>query len=94
MSETYIHFVLPKPSASSKTTIWQVVSMNDDTLGEVRWYAQWRRYGFYPDGDGSVFDANCLQALSDFCSERTREHKENRGITVANLKPSDRYKLR
>ena len=71
----YIEFVDERPSKSGKTRIWTVISWRKITLGEIRWYAQWRRYTYYPnDGSAIIYDADCLQVLSDFCRERTHEH--------------------
>ena len=69
----YIHLGSPRFSKSGKTKIWAVVSWRDDPLGEIKWYAQWRRYCFYPLGD-TTYDCDCLLKLANFCNDQTREH--------------------
>jgi len=42
-------------------------------LGEVRWYAPWRRYVFAP-ASATVFDAGCLAEIRTFIRDRLRDH--------------------
>lgn len=35
-------------------------------LGQIRWYAQWRQYGFYPE-EGTVFEKTCLTDITELC---------------------------
>jgi len=52
--------------AGQKTGAWEVWSTYSATyLGRVRWYAQWRRYAFWPDVD-TLFDRACLDEISTF----------------------------
>jgi len=48
------------------------------SLGEVRWYAPWRRYAFYPRVN-TLFDYKCLNELSEFLLSETNKRKEERG---------------
>lgn len=66
----------PKPE-SRRTEIWTVVSQGEYRLGEVRWYAPWRRYVFCPDVD-TLYDALCLHRIATFCAEETKKRKEAR----------------
>lgn len=34
-------------------------------LGKIRWYAQWRQYGFYPEV-GTVYEKTCLHDITKF----------------------------
>jgi hypothetical protein len=45
-------------------------------LGEIRWFAQWRRYAFYPNAN-TVFDAACLSVIRDFIHQLMEERKQH-----------------
>ena len=72
---SYLRFVPSVPSTSGLTKSWSV-SSNDQSnyLGTIRWYAQWRRYCFFPKSD-TVFDQGCLGELANFCRKETQAHK-------------------
>jgi len=60
-----------KAKKQNPKTMVYLVRTNDMRgilLGEIRWYVQWRQYGFYPV-DGTVFEKTCLADLSDFCNK-------------------------
>lgn len=52
-------------------------------LGQVKWYAQWRCYAFYPS-DNCVFEKVCLKDIVDFIERLTTE----RLIQLQNKKQS------
>ena len=59
-----------------KTRIFMVNSTESgDLLGQVRWYAPWRKYCFYPT-QGTIFEQVCMRDLSDFIETKTKEHKK------------------
>ncbi len=66
----------PKPQGR-KTEIWTVVAQGEVLLGDVRWYAPWRRYTFHPDAK-TLYDAACLTTLAKFCDEQTQQRKKDR----------------
>lgn len=60
---------------SRKTRQWSV-SCRGALLGRVSWYAQWRRYCFWPNVSTNIlFDPSCLREIADFCEAQTKEHK-------------------
>lgn len=61
-------------SASGKTKIWTVHSTAGGSLGEVRWFAPWRKYAYYPQ-TGCLFEEDCLRDIADFVEKVTREHR-------------------
>lgn len=67
----------PRGDRARRTERWTVVAQEEVRLGEVRWYAPWRRYTFHPDAD-MVFDAECLTTLAEFCAKQTQQRKEDR----------------
>jgi hypothetical protein len=67
MSEkTYLRFDELGHSASSKTRMWQVKNVQwNFTMGTIKWYAPWRRYVFFPQGE-TLYDAGCLTEIAAF----------------------------
>ena len=57
-----------------KTKVWYVTSKRDALkLGNVGWWGRWRRYVFSPHIQ-TLFDADCLREIADFCESQTEEH--------------------
>jgi len=62
----FLKFILDGTSESGKTNRYHVYSnINSSFLGTIKWYSNWRRYIFCSDM-GTVFDATCLDEISDF----------------------------
>ncbi len=63
----YIRFFL-SAKQNPKTWVYLVRTNNFEgiMLGTVKWYAQWRQYGFYPE-EGTVFEKTCLTDIKNFC---------------------------
>jgi hypothetical protein len=75
---SWIRFGEPTQRGGQKTMRFGVTTAdNRRGLGVVAWYAQWRRYGFYPL-PGTVFEQDCLREIAAFCEAKTREHKAAR----------------
>lgn len=51
---------------TGKTKVWAVGTQYAE-LGQVKWYAPWRRYTFYPNAN-TLFDCTCLKEVIDFIS--------------------------
>ncbi len=60
--------------STGKTFLWDVFS-GDVHLGEIKWYAPWRRYCFFPKGY-TLFDRSCLTEICNMIDEQTRLRKE------------------
>lgn len=69
----------PGLPSSRRTKIWNVVSQGEYRLGSVKWWAPWRRYTFFPDGD-TLYDALCLRRIAEFCETETKARKTARRI--------------
>ena len=69
----YVDFLCE--SKSGKTNIYQVIS-NGIHLGDIKWYASWRRYAFYPNEE-TVYEKDCLRDIANFLAMATQEHKED-----------------
>ena len=77
-SVSWIRFAPPTQRDGQKTLRFFVTTADGrEGLGVVAWYAQWRRYGFYPQL-GTIFEQDCLREIASFCETKTREHKEAR----------------
>lgn len=70
----WISFGYRRKSKSGKTFIWGVVAEGGEKLGEVRWYAPWRRYALYPQ-PGTVWEKTCLRDVANFCGIQTEKHR-------------------
>jgi len=75
----HLKFELQPKRKGTRTEIWTVTDQEEYRLGEVRWYAPWRRYTFQPDAE-TLYDAKCLQRISDFCAEETFKRKRARAL--------------
>lgn len=60
-----------------KTPIYYIYSKLDETvlLAEIKWYAPWRKYCFFPEDD-IVFDNKCLKEILDFINFLNEKHKK------------------
>ena len=58
---------------TGKTYVWDVFCSNA-ALGQVRWYAPWRRYCFMP-ATATVFDASCLSEIVEFIGGQMERRK-------------------
>lgn len=70
----YISFSKAKHHNPS-TFIYTVQSNDGVPLGTIKWYAQWRQYGFYPE-PGCVFEKTCLGEIAEFCILVNKRHRE------------------
>lgn len=71
----------PRP-AERKTDVWSVSSnWTGARLGEIRWYAPWRRYCFAAlEGATVLLDAQCMDALSEFIRNQMAARKAGLGV--------------
>jgi len=67
-----------KLSPSGKTLIFRVTPKDGgNPIGFIAWYSRWRRYALQPE-PGTVFEADCLVALGEFCRWKTEQHREGK----------------
>ena len=58
----------------TKTSVWEIRNKKSDAvLGEVRWYAPWRQYCFFPVGFSTVFNKDCLNVIVSFIKQAEHE---------------------
>jgi hypothetical protein len=72
---TWITFRVAGRSDSGRTAVWRILPKGEQGgIGDVRWYAPWRRYCLMPFGN-TVFEEKCLREIATFCEDRTKEHR-------------------
>ena len=70
MEVKYIDFEPAGKSASGKTKLWDVISHEEDVLGQVKYHPHWRRYAFYPEAH-TLYEQDCLRKIADFIEEQS-----------------------
>jgi hypothetical protein len=48
----------------------------ENNLGEVKWYAPWRRYCFFPN-QCTLYDASCLQEIVSHLDDLMKQRKKD-----------------
>jgi len=72
----YIHFKIAR--CLPKTRVWNCRGNHgDNLLGEVKWYAGWRQYCFFP-APSTVFNKGCLEDINSFINQ-CMEQRKNKG---------------
>lgn len=65
--------------AKPKTKVYHIFSESSDTIiGEIKWYANWRQYCFYPY-QKTVWSRGCLIDINSFLKELMDERKTDGG---------------
>jgi hypothetical protein len=71
-----LNFLASGCSASGLTSIWEVRSAHTDILlGNIAWYAPWRRYT-YQDKGQNIYDATCFREIADFLDTQMEARKQ------------------
>ena len=55
-------------SKSGKTKIYQVMADTGQHLGDIKWYASWRKYAFFPEPN-TLYEQDCLRDIANFLEE-------------------------
>lgn len=60
---------------TGKTKVYDVVAKErGEMLGEVKWFARWRKYAFFPAA-GTLFEEDCLKDIASFLVTLKEERK-------------------
>ena len=74
------HLLFKEGPSKPKTKTWWVANKHSDIcIGNIGWFAAWRKYGFFPEED-MVFEEDCLRDIADFIENKTKEHKNKSSI--------------
>jgi len=57
-----------------KTKVWGCFSKHGDKLGEVRWYAGWRQYCYFPE-IGTIYSSGCSTDIAHFTNQVQIGHR-------------------
>jgi len=68
LENDYNYITMIKAEDKPKTSVFMVFSKKEDLLGEIRWFAQWRQYCFFPEDD-CVFSKGCMQDINHFIEQ-------------------------
>lgn len=69
----YIEF--KEVPSNKKTSTYQVVSKEGaGVLGEIKWYASWRKYSFFPAAN-TLYETKCLTDIVEFIDHLMDERK-------------------
>ena len=77
LTNEYKYITMIKTEDKPKTSVFEVYSKHEDLLGEIRFFAQWRQYCFFPEDD-CVFSKGCMEDINDFITKLGEILKQNR----------------
>jgi hypothetical protein len=62
---------------TGKTKVYDVVAKErGEMLGEVKWFARWRKYAFFP-APGTLYEEDCLKDIASFLLKLKEERKSS-----------------
>jgi len=78
--KSYIEYMLT--GQKPKTNVYTIFSKSSgDRLGEIKWYAPWRQYCFFPDEE-TIWFKGCLNEINflikKFMDERKTQSSEGK----------------
>ena len=68
-------FITKIDNLKRKTPIYYIFEFNTNCIGEIKWYAPWRKFCFYPDAD-TVWDSKCLTEIIKQVAKFNLEYKQ------------------
>ncbi len=69
------YLVFEELPTKNKTKFIIVVNKNsEDIIGEVKWYAPWRQYCFFPEFD-TVWNTKCLDDVNDLIKKLMKDRR-------------------
>lgn len=71
----FLSFIERGSSASGKTKVFNVINLQGEILGEVKWYGNWRKYCFFSHWEDTIYDNHCLRQILEFVEKITEVHK-------------------
>ena len=61
--------------SNKKTNTYQVLSKEGaGVLGEIKWYAPWRKYSFFP-ATNTLYETKCLTDIIEFINKIMQDRK-------------------
>lgn len=71
----YLYFELADKQNPSTWIVNVFADDGDILLGQVRYYAHWRQYAFYPN-EGTVYEKTCLYDITEFVKIINEQQKK------------------
>lgn len=69
------YLVFEELPTKTKTKYITVTNKNsEDIIGEIKWYAPWRQYCFFPEFD-TVWNITCLTDVNEVISKLMKDRK-------------------
>ncbi len=68
LENDYKYVTMIKTEDKPKTSVFDVYTKRKDILGEIKWFAQWRQYCFFPEDD-CVFSKGCMSDINNFIEQ-------------------------
>lgn len=69
----WIRFVEQQQDLKKKTRQWHIINeLSGAVIGHIAWYAQWRKYAFWP-WPNTIYEPTCLSDITSFLIEKTKE---------------------
>lgn len=83
-----VSYQLNERRQGAKTDTWEAWGLQTGShIGQVRWYAPWRKYCFYPGAD-RLFDETCLKSIAVFLEWETRKHRTGKRAFPSEVVPA------
>lgn len=81
ITHQYSYFYVSKyKELNKKTDNYSIMNYEGIFIGEIKWYAQWRKYCFFPAPE-TLWDSKCLgdvQKLLDLINEEYKNKKRGK----------------
>jgi len=73
--KSYIEYMLT--GTKPKTNVYTIFSKSSgDRLGEIKWYAPWRQYCFFPDEE-TIWAKGCLNEVNFLIEKFMKEWRDS-----------------
>lgn len=73
----YEYMRIQKDEDLTKTSVFVVLDKRGDLLGQIRWWASWRQYCFFPLNN-RVFSQGCMNDICSFLDELKEERRNKK----------------
>ena len=67
-------YIIKQENKNRKTPIYHIFNFDTNFLGDIRWFAKWRRYCFFPYNN-TVWDIKCLRDVQEQLERINIEYK-------------------
>ncbi len=81
MEGKWIRFEKQPQKDGMKTSVYLIVTTDGNSLGEIKWFASWRKYCFFPNTN-TLYETDCLSDIVKFLNKLMLDRK----IEKQNLK--------